>query len=93
MQKNIAASEYHVTWQEQTVLPDIEAAWQAPNRAHNLRTYFTPNGFRMVPRTEAKPSWIWGLELIGYGYEGVVTPAPVIKEVKKGHEVACHLVH
>jgi len=32
IERVIRESEYHVTWQDQTVLPDLEAAWQAPNR-------------------------------------------------------------
>ena len=30
VQENIRRSEYHVTWQEQTYLEDVEAAYQAP---------------------------------------------------------------
>jgi hypothetical protein len=59
-QANIRQSEYNVTWQAQTYLEDLPApanelragAYQAPNRAHNLRTYFTAEGIRIVPRTE-----------------------------------------
>ena len=39
-QAQVLASEYHVTWQNQTALQDLPAAWQAPNRAHGFRTYF-----------------------------------------------------
>ena len=65
VQHDIAATEYHVTWQEETGLPEVDAAWHAPNRAQDLRTYFTPEGPRVVRRTETEPSWLWGLELIG----------------------------
>ena len=47
----IRESEYHVTWQDQSVLPDIDAAWHAPNRAQNLRFYFTDHGLRVLDRT------------------------------------------
>ena len=33
VQENIRRSEYQVTWQEQTYLDDVPAAYQAPNRA------------------------------------------------------------
>ncbi|MBN1517268.1 FG-GAP repeat protein, partial [Candidatus Sumerlaeota bacterium] len=41
-----------------------KALFSAPNRAHNLRTYFTEEGPRVVRRTETEPSWEWGLELM-----------------------------
>ena len=45
VQEDIQASEYHVTWQDQTYLADLSAAYQAPNRAHNLRTYLHQMAF------------------------------------------------
>ena len=84
VQRDIAASEYHVTWQEKTCLPDGHAGYQAPNRAHNLRTYFTPEGPRVVRRTEAEPTWTWGLELVGMHNED----APPVEEVTaKGNRI------
>ena len=79
-QEDIRHSEYHVTWQDSTYLPDVPAAYQAPNRAQGLRTYFTPDGLRIIPRTEVTPSWDWGLTLRGYDYEGDVQPvaAPTV---------------
>lgn len=75
VQEQIGQSEYQVTWQETTALPDIAAAYQAPNRVHNLRTYFTPAGIRVVPRTDATATWEWSLTLTGYGFVGnVQTP-------------------
>jgi hypothetical protein len=70
VQEDIRQSEYHVTWQEHTYLANVDAAYQAPNRAHNLRTYFTPEGLRVIPRVfEGEiPPWEWGLTLAGYGY-------------------------
>lgn len=56
VQEDIRRSEYHVTWQDHTHLPNLPAAYQAPNRAHNLRTYFTLAGIRAIPRTESEPS-------------------------------------
>jgi hypothetical protein len=72
VQRRIAASEYHVSWQERTVLNGLDAAWQAPNRAHDFRTYFTPRGIRLIPRRDSAPAWEWSLRLVGYGREGAV---------------------
>jgi hypothetical protein len=83
VQEDIRQSEYHVTWQERAHLEGVGApsasdipsalragAYQAPNRAHNLRTTFTPQGIRVVPRVfeGETPPWEWGLTLSGYGY-------------------------
>jgi hypothetical protein len=77
VQTNIRRSEYHITWQEKTLLPDVTAAFQAPNRAHNLRTYFTPKGIRVIPRAGDATAWQWGLTLTGYGYAGqLIVPEP-----------------
>jgi hypothetical protein len=77
-QENIRRSEYHVTWQEQTYLTDVPAAYQAPNRAHNLRTYFTAEGPVVIPRVWPKgaevPSWRWGLRWVAWGREGTLQP-------------------
>ena len=70
----IEAREYELSWQAETPLAGRRGAWQAPNRAHNLRTYFTPEGVRVVPRLEQEqaeqPSWEWGLALVRYGRAG-----------------------
>jgi len=60
VQENIQKEEYHVTWQDDTVLPDVKGGWQAPNRAQGFRTHFTDEGIRVVPRTGEMPSWEWG---------------------------------
>ncbi len=73
VQEKIRRSEYEITWQEHTSLPDLPAAYQAPNRAQGFRTYFTPAGIRVIPRTETTPSWELGLALEGYVPEGVST--------------------
>ncbi len=65
---DIYLSEYHITWQEQVSLPDLPAssaplgagAYQAPNRMHNLRTYFAPDAIRISQRTSTQPAWVWG---------------------------------
>src|SRR5262245_17981678 len=71
----IAEQEYQVTWQSRTDLADLESAWQAPNRAQGLRTYFAPSGPRVVPREEPG-RWEWSLELVGYGRGGTSRTAP-----------------
>ncbi len=70
VQKNIQNAEYHITWQEKIFLEDVDSAWQAPNRAQNLRIYFMPEGFRVVPRISEKPEWLLGLSLRRYGKLG-----------------------
>ena len=83
VQENIRRSEYQVTWQDHTYLPDLPGAYQAPNRAQNLRIYFTPDGIRAIPRTGDGAAWEWGLTLKGFGYEGAVQPvAPATLSVE-----------
>ena len=65
VQADIQRAEYNITWQDETVLPDLKGAYQAPNRAQGFRTYFTEEGIRVMPRTEAQPEWEWGLSLAG----------------------------
>ncbi|MBN1814081.1 MAG: FG-GAP repeat protein, partial [Anaerolineae bacterium] len=79
-QENIRRSEYHVTWQEQTYLADVPAAYQSPNRAQNLRTYFADAGPIIIPRvwsegTDALP-WRWELSLVAWGRDQALQPAP-----------------
>ena len=50
-QANIQRDEYNIAGQEQIALPDLKAAYKAPNRAQGFRTCFTDNGIRVVPRT------------------------------------------
>jgi hypothetical protein len=65
----IQAEEYFVSWDEHTALPELPAAYQAPNRAGNFRTYFSGEGVVIVPRQvtdgEALP-WRWGISLAGW---------------------------
>lgn len=79
VQENIRRSEYHVTWQEQTYLEDVAAAYQAPNRSENLRTYFTPGGLIVIPRIWVEecntPPWRWGVSLVAWGRTGAVRHA------------------
>ena len=77
VQKDIAQSEYNITWQDHAALDGLGAAWQAPNRAQGLRTYFTTAGPRVVRRTEGVGDWTWGLELVEFGgAERITAPTP-----------------
>jgi len=87
VQKNIAASEYHVTWHDKTPLSDVPAAFQAANRAQGFRTYFTKSGIRVVPRTGEQPSWQWGLDLLGYGWAGDVRPVEAVEPRAEANRV------
>ena len=63
VQQDIHQSEYNITWQERTYLADLPAAYQAANRAQNLRLYFEPGGLRAMPRTDLEPAWVWSCRL------------------------------
>ncbi len=60
VERQIADAEYEIGWQPEP------AAWHAPNRAQGFRTYFTPSGIRVIPRS-AQPSWEWQLALVRWG--------------------------
>ncbi len=82
-QEYIQQSEYEISWQEPTYLPDLPAAYQASNRAQGLRIYFTSQGIRLISRAETTPTWQLGVSLVGYGAqanllavsEAVLSPA------------------
>ena len=69
--QQIVESEYHVTRQE-TKTRGSENPWQAPNRAHGFRTYFSGEGVRFEPRTEEGSSWRLGLSPSRIGREGAL---------------------
>ena len=71
-QKNIRRSEYRISRQENGFNDETGPSWQAPNRNHGLRTFFTLSGIRVVPRSVKGQSWQWGLELTGWGYDGQI---------------------
>jgi hypothetical protein len=87
-ERELRQREYEMSWQERTVLDDLEAAWQAPNRAHDFRAYFTEGGVRLVPRREARPSWEWSLALVGYGRGTAVAPVEAGRLSASGHRLA-----
>jgi hypothetical protein len=71
IQKNILVQEYYLTWQNGDTTFTHTAS--APNRAHQWRVYFAPDGIQIVPKSESI-SWKWNLALDGYGYLGDVRP-------------------
>ncbi len=81
VQADIQQAEYNVTWQEQTYLADIPAAYQSPNRANNLRTYFAEGGPIVIPRTWLEetdmPPWRVEITLAAWGRTGMLNPAPM----------------
>ena len=90
VQENIRQQEYHITWQERSVIPGAGPAYQAPNRAHNLRTYFYPDGIRIVRRTEQTPSWVFGLALSGFGREGDIQAVAAAALVTAENRIEYH---
>lgn len=63
VQAHISALEY--CWQRQaTPWPELPWAWQAPNRAHNMRTFLVPGGFHIIPRAGDASAWEWGLVMV-----------------------------
>jgi len=87
VQKNIREQEYHVTYQENTSLIDIPEAYHAPNRAQNLRTYFTPEKIEIVSRKNLETKWRSGLavESIGRNEKIVNLPKNITPTVSGAH--------
>ena len=50
IERDLRRAEYRITWQEPPSSNDLPAAYQAPNRASNIRTYFTESGLSIIPR-------------------------------------------
>ena len=74
IQEHISQQEYQVTWQEQSAIPGAPAAYHAPNRDQNLRTYFYTEGPKVVRRTEVEPRWVWHYQLSAIGRPGALDP-------------------
>src|SRR2546426_166123 len=84
---SIQRKEYEPSRPDHAVLPGLAGTLQAPNRAQGFRTYFTPSGIEVVPRTEAAPSWTWGLDLTRYGFDGTLLQAGATDPVATGDRV------
>lgn len=78
IQDDLMQAEYNITWQEQTYLSDLPAAYQSPNRANNFRTYFSQNGPIVIPRTWLEvietPPWRVEITLAAWGRTGMLNP-------------------
>ena len=75
VQRNLAEYEYHPS--------ENGKGLQAPNRAHNLRTYFDSTGIRVYDRTEAAGSpELAGLSLVRIGRGDALVP---VSEGKVSH--------
>jgi hypothetical protein len=90
-QRGVLLSEYEVSSEGQTGSLDLPATYEAPNRAHNLRAFFTEAGLRLVRRT-ATPDWELRLALAGFrsGEAGMDHSAPSLhaegNQVRYGHD-------
>ena len=60
---------------------------QAPNRRHNLRTYFEASGIRVRGRTAPGISPLLGLSLVGVGRGGPLVPIPPGDVVAEGARI------
>lgn len=75
----IEASEYNVSWSNATSSAPTDVGWQAPNRAHGFRVWFTEDGVRIVPRRGDAETWEWGLSLVAWGRAGSMIPVPAAR--------------
>ncbi|MFC1572229.1 FG-GAP-like repeat-containing protein [Candidatus Eisenbacteria bacterium] len=65
--ENLEQAEYHVS--------ENSIGLQAPNRAHNLRTYFLADGIEVVPRDERQTQWHWRWTTRSWGRSNQMHPA------------------
>ena len=79
LQSNIAAYEYRAS-------PNSHGL-QAPNRAHNLRTYFEPTGIRLHDRSNIGSTELTGLSLVRLGRGSALTPVEAGKVTYEGSRV------
>src|SRR5262245_34029622 len=86
-QRGIRSPEYNLTWENRTPLAGLAAAWQAPNRAHNLRVYFSGSGVRVIPRIDQSQPWEWALTLTGYGRGRTLVPVESVVPVVTANRV------
>ena len=88
-QESIRLSEYRISWHETTAVPGLDAAYQASNRAQNIRSFFTSEGIKIVPRQLNEMQFPWNLELslVGYGYSSDVQPVGGAKIKADGNRI------
>ena len=91
IQADIQRAEYDITWQDQTYLADLAAAYQAPNRAQGLRTYFAPAGPIVIPREWAdgvtSPPWRLDLRLAAWGRASNLEAPPAASPESQANRV------
>jgi len=75
-ESQLAAREY---WASKTDL-----GLQAPNRRHDMRTYFEPTGVRVHGRTTSEASELLKLSLVGLGR------GETLAAIGAGHEIVAH---
>ncbi len=63
------------------------AGLQAPNRAHNLRTYFEPTGIRVHDRGASEKPALVSLKLVHVGREGALARVGAGNVTSEGHRV------
>ena len=64
--RGLAAAQRHIAQREYRASENGEGL-QAPNRVHNLRTYFEPAGIRVHDRTRTGSPELLSLNLVGVG--------------------------
>jgi len=79
----LAKAEQHIGQREYRA-SENGVGLQAPNRAHNLRTYFDVQGIRVHDRTAADSPELLRLSLTGVGRSGAITAAA------PGEQVVAH---
>lgn len=70
----ITESEYEVSWRP-TTLRQAREAWQAPNRAQGIRTWFLDDGIRVTSREHVDTPWEIGLTFVAWGRGDEASPA------------------
>lgn len=82
VQQNLKQTEYNLTETSEGAETTCRL-FQAPNRAHDLRTTFDESGIHIGPRNSGKAAWSWGLALQGIetknGKQPVAPPERVIQ--------------
>jgi hypothetical protein len=64
--EDVNLSEYTISRQTGTTLPDVPTAYYAVNRAQNLQVYFMEDGIRVIPHS-GDVTWELGIQLTGRG--------------------------
>ena len=55
--------------------PSGDGSWSAPNRTHDLRSFVSTDGLRVIARRPVEPAWEVRLSLVGFGRAGAIIPA------------------